>query len=233
MVKIFADGADKKTMLEMNNNSLIYGLTTNPTLMRKSGIINYKNFALDILSEIKNKPISFEVFSDDLNEMYKQALEISSWGKNVYVKIPITNTKGESTFQIISDLSINNVKINVTAITTINQIKHILPSLKHCSNAFISLFVGRISDTGIDPLPIIKETLILLKNYTNVELIWSSCREVYNIKQADEIGCHIITVTHDILNKFFINIGKDLTDVSIETVKMFYNDAVSSGFSII
>ena len=233
MVKIFADGADKKTMLEMNNNSLIYGLTTNPTLMRKSGIINYKNFALDILSDIKEKPISFEVFSDDLDEMYKQALEISSWGQNVYVKIPITNTKGESTFQIISDLSINNVKINVTAITTLKQIEHILPSLKYCNNAFISIFAGRIADTCVDPLPIIKNAIILLKEYPKVELIWSSCREVYNIKQADEIGCHIITVTHDILNKFFINIGKDLTDVSIETVKMFYNDAVSSGFSII
>lgn len=229
MVKIFADGADKKTMLEAYNNPLIYGLTTNPTLMRKVGISNYKEFAIDILSEIKDKPISFEVFSDDLIEMEKQALEISSWGKNVYVKIPITNTKSELTYNIISNLSEKGVKLNITAITTFDQIKYIpLYNL----NGFISIFAGRIADTGIDPLPIMLKTLNTLKDFPNIELIWASCREVYNIKQADDIGCHIITVTNDILNKAVKNLGKDLNDMSLDTVKMFYNDALQSGYTI-
>jgi transaldolase len=229
MVKIFADGADKKSMIEMYNNPLIYGLTTNPTLMRKANISNYKDFAIEILSEIKNKPISFEVFSDDFQEMEKQALEISSWGNNVYVKIPITNTKGESTYQVIDNLSKNSVKLNITAITTIEQLKFIpLYNL----TGFISIFAGRIADTGINPLPIMSEALDILKNYSNIELIWASCREVYNIKQADDIGCHIITVTNDILNKAFKNLGKDLKDMSLETVKMFYDDALQSGYII-
>ena len=232
MVKIFADGADKKSMLEMYNNSLISGLTTNPTLMRKAGISNYKEFAIDILSVIKNKPISFEVFSDELKEMEKQALEISSWGENVYVKIPITNTKGESTYKVIANLAKKGVNVNVTAITTINQLNFIKSATYDCKKCYISIFVGRIADTCVDPLPIVKYAIDLFKNYDNVEILWASCREVYNIKQADDIGCHIITVTDDILRKTFKNIGKNLNDVSLETVNMFYNDALQSGYLI-
>jgi transaldolase len=230
MVKIFADGADKKSMLEMYNNSLISGLTTNPTLMRKAGISNYKEFAIDILSVIKNKPIS--VFSDELKEMEKQALEISSWGENVYVKIPITNTKGESTYKVIANLAKKGVNVNVTAITTINQLNFIKSATYDCKKCYISIFVGRIADTCVDPLPIVKYAIDLFKNYDNVEILWASCREVYNIKQADDIGCHIITVTDDILRKTFKNIGKNLNDVSLETVNMFYNDALQSGYLI-
>ncbi|MCK9415330.1 transaldolase [Candidatus Dojkabacteria bacterium] len=232
MVKIFADGADKKSMIEMYNNPLINGLTTNPTLMRKAGISNYKEFAIDILSIIKDKPISFEVFSDDLNDMEKQALEISSWGKNVYVKIPITNTKGESTYNVISNLSKKSVNINVTAITNIDQINFIKNAVLCCKKCYISIFAGRIADTGVDPVPIIKEAIEIFKYSDNVEILWASCREVYNIKQADDIGCHIITVTDDILKKFFKTIGKDLNAVSLETVNMFYNDALQSGYLI-
>lgn len=232
MVKIFADGADKQSMLEMYNNSFISGLTTNPTLMNKAGISNYKEFAIYILSIIKDKPISFEVFSDDLIEMEKQALEISSWGNNVYVKIPITNTKGESTYKVISNLAKKGVNINVTAITNIDQIKFIKKSIIDCKKCYISIFAGRIADTGIDPVPIIKEAIEIFKNFDNIEIIWASCREVFNIKQADDIGCHIITVTDNILKKAFKNIGKNLNDVSLETVDMFYTDALQSGYVI-
>ena len=231
MVKLFADGADKKVMMEMYHNPLISGLTTNPTLMKKSGITNYKSFAKDILLNINNIPISFEVFSDDLEIMEKQALEISSWGNNVYVKIPITNTKGLSTYELIENLAKKNVKINVTAITTIAQVKHILPAMINCDSGYISIFAGRIADTGIDPVPIMIEAINLLKEYTQLELIWASCRELYNIIQANQINCHIITVTNDIFNKYHL-IGKDLTSISLDTVKMFYDDSITSGFSI-
>jgi len=230
-IKLFADGADKDTMIKLSKNPSIAGLTTNPTLMKKAGIKNYKDFSLDILSEIKNLPLSLEVFSDDLYEMEKQALEISSWGNNVYVKIPITNTKGESTYNIIKNLSNKGVKINVTAIMTIDQVEHIIPAMIKCKSGYISIFAGRIADTGIDPLSIMKESVELVKDYPNLKILWASSRELYNIIQADNIGCHIITITQEIFNKIPM-IGKDLNDLSLDTVKMFYNDAKESGFKI-
>jgi len=230
-IKLFADGADKKVMLEMYKNPLISGLTTNPTLMSKAGITNYKEFALNILSEIKDAPISFEVFSDDIEEMYRQALDIASWGSNVYVKIPITNTKGESTYELIERLAKKNVKINVTAIMTIEQVKHILPAMMKCPAGYISIFAGRIADTGRDPLPTMIEAIKLVENYKYLEILWASSRELYNIIQADEIGCHIITITNDIFKKIPM-IDKDLTELSLDTVKMFYHDSIASGFSL-
>lgn len=230
-IKIFSDGADKETMIKMSKTPLISGLTTNPSLMRKSGIKNYEKFSLDILSEIKNKPISFEVFSDDLKEMEKQALKISSWGENVFVKIPITNTKGESTYNLIENLSEKGVKINATAIMTIEQVEKIIPSMINCHSGYISIFAGRIADTGVDPLPIMKEAVDLVENYQNLKILWASSREVYNIIQADKIGCHIITVTNEIFNKMSM-LGKDLNELSLETVKMFYNDSLESGFKL-
>lgn len=229
MVKIFADGADKGGMLDMNKNLLIKGFTTNPTLMRKSGVSDYKTFALDIVKEIINKPISFEVFSDEVDEMFKQALEISSWGKNVYVKIPITNTKGISMGGLISELNYSGIKVNVTAITTIEQVQGVLGALQDDTKSYISIFAGRIADTGVNPLPIMKSALELIKG-TNIELIWASPREVYNIYQAEEIGCNIITCTPDLIKKYESLGGKNLTEYSLETVKMFYEDG--KGFDI-
>jgi len=230
-VKIFADGAKKDEIFEMNKRSYISGFTTNPTLMKKAGIKDYKAFSLDILSQIKNKPISFEVFSDDFKEMEKQALEIASWGENVYVKIPITNTKGVSSKQIIKKLSEKKVRLNVTAIMTSEQVEEIMPSLKESRGAFISIFAGRIADAGIDPLNTMINSLKLLEQNENLEMIWASPRELYNVVQADEIGCHIITATSDILNKL-PTLGKDLNEFSLETVKMFYQDALEAGYKI-
>lgn len=230
-VKIFADGAEKKEILEMYDNPVISGFTTNPTLMKKAGISNYRDFALDILSFIKNKPVSFEVFSDDFYEMEKQALEIASWGDNVYVKIPITNTKAQSSENLISKLVKAGVKMNVTAMMTLEQLKRVTPILADVPSSYVSLFAGRIADAGIDPLPVMKEALEILKQYPNLELIWASPREIFNIIQADTIGCHIITVTNNILKKLPL-IGKDLTEFSLDTVKMFYNDAKSAGYTI-
>jgi len=230
-VKIFADGAEKKGMLEMHENPIISGFTTNPTLMKKAGISDYKSFALDILAYIKDKPISFEVFSDDFDKMEKQALEIASWGHNVYVKIPITNTKAESSENLISKLVKANVKLNITAMMTIEQLNKIVPSLSHGPSSYVSIFAGRIADAGIDPLPIMKKAIQILKQHPNIELIWASPRELYNIVQANEIGCHVITVTNDVLKKL-PTLGKDLTEFSLETVKMFYNDAKAAGYTI-
>lgn len=230
-VKIFADGAKKDEIFEMNKRSYISGFTTNPTLMKKAGIKDYKAFSLDILSQIKDKPISFEVFSDDFEEMEKQALEIASWGKNVYVKIPITNTKGVSSKQIIKKLSEKKVKLNVTAIMTSKQVEEIMPSLKESRGAFISIFAGRIADAGIDPLKTMIDSLKLLEQNENLEMIWASPRELFNVVQADKIGCHIITATSDILNKL-PTLGKDLNEFSLETVKMFYKDALEAGYKI-
>src|SRR3990172_11004876 len=230
-VKIFADGAEKTGILEMYNNPLISGFTTNPTLMRKAGVKNYKEFALEILAHIKDKPISFEVFSDEFDEMKDQALEISSWGKNVYIKIPITNTRADSSYELVESLSEQGVKINVTAMFTVEQVKAVLPALKNSPGSYISVFAGRIADAGIDPVPIMQESLSLLAEYPKTELIWASPRELYNVVQANEIGCHIITSTNDILKKL-PSLGKDLTEFSLDTVKMFYNDAKSVGYTI-
>lgn len=229
--KIFADGANKESMVALYANPLVAGFTTNPTLMKKAGITNYKDFALDVLSVITDKPISFEVFADEFDEMEAQALEISSWAKNVFVKIPITNTRSESSVPLIGRLAKAGVKVNVTAILTIEQVEAALPSAANCPAAYISIFAGRIADTGMDPIPTMKEALQLLKPYPHVELLWASPREVLNITQASEIGCHIITVTDDLMKKLSLD-GKDLTEFSLETVKMFYDDARSVGYSI-
>jgi transaldolase len=230
-IKIFADGADLNGMLEMHEKPYIKGLTTNPTLMRKAGISDYKSFAIEVLSQIKEKPISFEVFSDELAEMKRQAMEISSWGENVYVKIPITNTKGESTKSVVRVLVEKGIKVNVTAIFTPEQVRDVVAELDPSVSSFISVFAGRIADTGRDPITVMGESLQLISDCASAELIWASPRELLNVFQAAEIGCHIITATSDILNKLTL-VGKDLTDYSLETVKMFHTDALNAGFSL-
>ncbi len=230
-VKIFADGADKAGMLEMYGKDYIKGLTTNPTLMRKAGISDYTAFAKDILTIIKDKPISFEVFSDDFDEMERQALEIASWADNVYVKIPITNTKQVPSYELIKKLSSKGVKLNITAMMSLEQVRGVLAALNPNISSYVSIFAGRIADTGYDPLPLMREAVEMLKVNPMAELIWASPRELLNIFQADDIGCHIITVTNDILKKLSF-VGYDLDAYSLDTVKMFYNDAHSAGFKI-
>jgi transaldolase len=230
-VKIFADGAEKAGILEMYSNPLIAGFTTNPTLMRKAGIKDYEGFARDILSVIHDRPISFEVFSDEFIEMEHQARAIASWGDNVYVKIPITNTKGASSVELIKKLTSVGVKINVTAMMTKSQVEMVVPILAKGQGSYVSVFAGRIADSGRDPIPMMKEIVVYLKKYPKVELIWASPRELLNLFHADQIGCHIITMTNDLLKKIPL-IGKDLNEFSIETVRMFYNDAVSAGYTI-
>ena len=231
MIKIFADGADKNGMLEMYDNPLIKGFTTNPSLMRKAGVSNYISFAKDILKLIKDKPVSFEVFADDFKEMERQAREIATWGANVYVKIPVTNTKKESSANLIRKLSADGVQLNITAILNLEQVLTVSRALQGGSSAFISVFAGRIADTGLDPIPVMQEALELLKPIPNAELLWASPREVLNIYQANSIGCHIITATNDILKKLSLK-EKNLSDYSLETVQMFYNDAVAAGFQL-
>lgn len=230
-VKIFADGANLNEIVEMNSNPLIKGLTTNPTLMKKAGVKNYKSFALEVLSIVTYKPISFEVFSDDLDEMYRQALQIASWGENVFVKIPITNSHGVSTHKLVADLVKDNVRINVTAIMTIEQVRLISKSLRSDVPNYVSVFAGRIADTGINPIQIIEQSLDILRPIESSELIWASPRELLNIFQASDIGCHVITATTDILNKLNL-VGYDLNQYSLDTVRMFYNDATESNFYI-
>lgn len=229
--KLFADGADLQGMLEMNAKPFIQGLTTNPTLMRKVGITDYRRFSKEVLKEITVKPISFEVFSDELDEMQRQGLEIASWGENVYVKIPITTTTGESTVSVVEHLTNHGVKVNVTALMTEAQVRHVLEALNPAIPSYISIFAGRIADTGRNPVPIMTAALELLKSNRLCELIWASPRELLNVFQADEIGCHIITATHDILKKLEL-VGYDLTAYSLDTVKMFHRDAVEAGFSL-
>lgn len=230
-VKIFADGADKADMLDMYAQSYIKGLTTNPTLMRKAGISDYSGFCKEILSQIKDKPISFEVFSDDFQDMERQALEIASWGDNVYVKIPITNTKREVSCELIERLSKRSVKLNVTAILTLQQVKDVINSINPEVPSYVSVFAGRIADTGRDPVPIMAAAVEMLKAVPKSELIWASPRELLNIFQADQIGCHVITVTRDILKKLPL-IGYSLDTYSLETVKMFHQDAVAADFKL-
>jgi transaldolase len=230
-VKLFADGADKAGMLEMAAKPFIQGLTTNPTLMRKAGITDYKAFALDILKVIPSKPISFEVFSDDFAEMEKQAIQIAGWGENVYVKIPVTNTKGRSACDLVRNLSNRGIKLNVTALMTLKQVREVAASLDPTVPSYISVFAGRIADTGVDPVPLMHEAVRMLKTMPKAELIWASPRELLNVFHADSVGCHIITVTNDVLKKLEL-VGKNLDDYSLDTVKMFYNDAVAAGFRI-
>jgi transaldolase len=230
-IKIFADGADKDGMLEMYTLPWIKGFTTNPTLMRKAGISDYESFAMDIIQAIPDRPISFEVFSDDFNEMERQALKISKWGENVYVKIPVTNTKGESSLGLVARLAKAGVKVNVTAIMPLIQVKDMVRVLADGPSAYVSVFAGRIADTGRDPVPFMAEAVEACSDYSNIELIWASPRELLNIFQADAIGCHIITVTNDTLKKLSL-IGKDLHEFSLDTVKMFYKDAFKAGYNL-
>ncbi|MDC3113130.1 transaldolase [Pelagibacteraceae bacterium] len=230
-VQIYADGASIDQISNQNNISWVKGFTTNPTLMKKNGIKNYKKFALDVMEIVNNKPVSFEVFSDDLYEMLDQAHEISSWNKNINVKIPITNTKGEYTLKIIENLNNSKIKCNVTALFSIDQVRKVLEIINDETFTIISIFAGRIADTGINPEVIISEAVDLVKQKNNIKILWASPRELYNIFQADKLGCDIITVAEDILSKIS-NVGKDLNEFSLETVKMFYNDALSSNFKI-
>ena len=230
-IKLFADGADLAGIKEMSELSHIAGFTTNPTLMRKAGVSDYKSFALDVLKIVPDRPVSFEVFADDFLTMEKQAVEIASWGSNVNVKIPVTNTKGEFCGPFVKRLSDLGVKLNVTAVMTIEQVEKITDQLSPNTSAIISVFAGRIADTGVDPVPVMAHAVRVMKSKPMAELIWASPRELLNIFQADAIGCHIITATNDILKKLSL-VGKNLDTYSLETVDMFFKDAKASNFSI-
>lgn len=230
-VKIFADGADKTGMLEMLAKPYIKGFTTNPTLMRKAGIADYKQFAKDILKVITDRPISFEVFSDEFANMERQALEIADWGENVYVKIPVTNTKREPSYELAHKLAKRGVKLNVTALMTLGQVRDVVAALDPTVPSYVSVFAGRIADTGRDPVPLMAAAVQILKLNPQAELIWASPRELLNIFHANEVGCHVITVTNDILNKLSL-VDFDLDDYSLDTVKMFHTDAVAAGFKL-
>ena len=218
-------------ILEMYQNPRIDGFTTNPTLMRKAGITDYVAFAKDILKEIPDKPISFEVFADEFGEMERQAVEIADWGRNVYVKIPVMNTKRKTSYDLVRKLSQAGVQLNITAIMTLEQVRKVAEAVQGSSSSFVSVFAGRVADTGVDPIPMMQEALELLKTAPNAELLWASPREVLNVYQAETIGCHIITATNDILKKLELN-GKNLNDYSQETVQMFFNDAQAAGFHL-
>ncbi len=228
-IQLFADGAEKTAMLALAKKPHIKGFTTNPTLMRKGGVTNYATFTREILSVIKDKPISFEVFSDDFAEMERQAEIIASWGKHVYVKIPITNTKGESSIPLIKRLVSQDIKLNITAILTIVQVKEVEAVLSPVIPSVVSVFAGRIADTGRDPVPVMREAKKILAKNKKAELLWASTREVLNIIQAEEAGCDIVTVPNDILKKLD-KLGYDLTKLSLDTVKMFYDDGKSAGY---
>ncbi len=230
-IKLFADGADKSGILEMYQNPLIKGFTTNPTLMRKAGVADYEAFAKEVLQAVPDRPISFEVFSDEFPEMERQAKKISSWGKNVYVKIPVTNTRGQSSAELVRKLGGFGIKLNVTAVLSLEQVRTTAAALAGGPPSVVSVFAGRIADTGRDPVPIMTAALELMKDYLNIELLWASPRELLNIFQANAIGCHIITATNDVLKKLPI-VGKDLGEFSLETVKMFYDDAVKAGYKL-
>ncbi len=230
-VKIYADGADRDGMLEMYAKPYIQGFTTNPTLMKKAGITDYKAFAHEILEAIPDRPISFEVFADEFIDMERQALEIKTWGENVYVKIPVSNTRQEMAYDLIERLSGAGVHLNVTAMLTLEQVQNVADALKDGPDSIVSVFAGRIADTGLDPVPVMQKALTLLKVAPKAELLWASPREVLNIYQADNIGCHIITATNDLIRKLALG-GKDLAEYSLETVQMFYDDAQSAGYTL-
>jgi transaldolase len=231
-VRIFADGADRAGILDLYAKPYIKGLTTNPTLMRKAGIADYEAFARDVLQTVTAKPISLEVFSDEFSEMRRQALKIASWGTNVYVKIPITNSRGVSSVPLIADLTRDGARLNVTALLTVEQVRAVTDVLNPKVPAVVSVFAGRIADTGRDPVPIMRDSLAILRELPQAELLWASVREVLNIVQADQCGCHIVTVTHDILAKAAKLLGRDLTALSLDTVQMFANDAAAAGYRI-
>ena len=231
-IKIFADGADINGMKEVYNAGYVSGFTTNPTLMKKAGVLDYEAFAREIVREITNLPLSFEVFSDDLADMEKEARKIGNWADNVYIKIPVTNTKGETTAGLIKRLSAEGLKLNITAILTLNQVEGVLKALVPGAGAYVSVFAGRIADTGVDPMPIMKQAADMCRSVTGVESLWASTRELYNIFQAQDCGVDIITVTNDVLKKLPL-VGKDLTELSLDTVRMFYEDGKSLGYKLI
>ena len=230
-VKLFADSAERAGILQMYQNPLIRGFTTNPTLMRKAGITDYETFAKDIIGLVPDRPISFEVFADEFDEMERQALKISRWGDHVYTKIPVTNTRRESSLDLICRLARKGAKLNVTALMTLDQVRDVGAALADGPSAYVSVFAGRIADTGRDPVPLMAAAVELLRPYPNLELIWASPRELLNIFQADSVGCHIITATHDLLQKLTL-VGKNLDDYSLETVEMFHRDAAQAGFAL-
>jgi transaldolase len=231
-IKIFADGADREGIASLYAKPYIKGLTTNPTLMREAGIADYKKFAREVLEVVKDKPISFEVFSDEFSEMGRQARMIAKWQENVYVKIPITNTRGDSALPLIEELSGDGVKLNLTAILTRDQVEGVARRVERKVPCVVSVFAGRVADTGVDPIPLMKEALQILRELPAAELLWASVREVLNIYQAAQCGCHIVTVPHKILEKVAKFGGMDLIDVSLETVKMFHRDATAAGFRL-
>jgi transaldolase len=231
-IKLFADGADLGVIRRMAQDPLIRGFTTNPTLMRKAGVADYEAFARDVLEIVPDRPVSFEVFSDEFAEMERQALEIASWGANVYVKIPVTNTRGEPSDALVRRLSKAGVKLNVTALLTVEQVARVAACLSDGASSFVSVFAGRIADTGRDPVPLMKRSVELLRPRPRAELIWASPRELLNVFQADAVGCHVITATSDVLAKLAL-VGKNLDDYSLETVKMFRHDAESAGYTIV
>ncbi len=230
-VKIYADGADLAGILRLAENPLVKGFTTNPSLMRKAGVTDYTRFAHEMLEKITDRPISFEIFSDEPDEMEKQARILNGWADNVYVKIPVTNSRAESSAPLIRKLTQEGIKLNITAILTPEQVRVVSDALKGGAPSVVSVFAGRIADTGVDPLPIMKEALEILKDCPSAELLWASCREVFNIFQADAMHCHIITVTHDVLGSLSV-VGKDLTTYSAELIKVFAQDAQASGFKV-
>jgi len=230
-VKIFADGADLDSILDLYKQPFIKGFTTNPTLMRKSGVSDYEGFARQVLEHITDRPISFEVFSDEFTEMERQARKISAWGKNVYVKIPVTNTRHESSVDLICRLASEGIKLNVTALLPLEQVRKVSAALGDYAPSYISVFAGRIADTGLDPMPLMKEAVDIMAIHPKQELLWASPRELLNIFQADEIGCHVITVLPEILKKLPL-VGKDLDEHSLDTVKMFYSDAQKAGYKL-
>jgi len=230
-VQVFADGADKASMLDLYRQPYIKGFTTNPTLMRKAGVTDYECFAREILRHIPDRPISFEVFADNAPEMERQARKIARWAPNVYVKIPVTNTRREPMYDLIRRLSADGIQVNATAVLALDQVRHIAKALRGGAPSYISVFAGRVADTGRDPVPLMKSALELMAPEPKMQLVWASPRELLNIFQADEIGCHIITVTSDVLKKVSL-IGKDLHDYSLETVRMFHDDAARSGYTL-
>lgn len=230
-IKIFADGADLESIMELYRNPRIAGFTTNPTLMRKSGISDYEKFSRQLLERVTDRPISLEVFSDEFEEMERQARKIAAWGRNVYVKIPVTNTRRESSAELVRRLALEGVQLNVTALMTLEQVAEVSRVLESHAPSYISVFAGRIADTGRDPMPLMQEAVAVMSPHKTQELIWASPRELLNIFHADEVGCQVITVTHDILKKLSL-VGKSLDEYSLDTVKMFYDDASKAGYKL-
>lgn len=230
-IKVFADGADLKGIQEMNDKSWVSGFTTNPSLMRKAGVQDYETFAREVLKIVKEKPVSFEVFADDFSEMKEQAREIASWGNNVYVKIPVTNTKKESANPLIEELSHEGIKLNITAVFTLEQVQGVVANLSQDTSSILSIFAGRIADTGVDPVDVMAKAMKIIEKNKKIELLWASPREILNLIQANNIGCHIITMSNDLLNKVSL-LNKNLEDYSLETVQMFYHDATAAAYKI-